>query len=48
MWCGGGRYVGGIVRNLGVSEEGEKCNRWVCRINRCPVRLLQAKDKEKV
>ena len=44
----GRRYVGRVIRNLSMNEKGEKRKRWVCRICRFFLRLVQAKDEEEV
>ena len=46
--CGGGGYVGRVVGDLGVGEEGEKSRGRVCGIDQCRIWLLQAKNEEKV
>jgi hypothetical protein len=45
---GGRRYVGYVVRNLSMSEEGEKRKWRVGRIDRCFTQVLQVKEEEKV
>ncbi len=42
----GRRYVRCVIRNLSVSEEGEKGQRRVCGIYGCFLRFLEAKDEE--